>query len=115
MTCSIYEITGEYATDADSGQQVYDLIHAPLLAGQPVELDFTGVNVFASAFFNFAIAQLLSDLTSEDLNRLLTISHLTPDGYTVLKHSIDRAKLYYADAHYQDAVDSVIEEYAAHP
>jgi STAS-like domain of unknown function (DUF4325) len=53
MIYKIYEITEEYATDADSGQQLHDLIHPQLLEGNPVELDFTGVQIFASAFFNF--------------------------------------------------------------
>ncbi|MCU0565408.1 MAG: STAS-like domain-containing protein, partial [Oculatellaceae cyanobacterium Prado106] len=48
MQYQIYDITGDYATDAESGQQLHDLIHPQLLAGHPVTLDFTGVKVFAS-------------------------------------------------------------------
>lgn len=113
MSYKIYEITGEYATDADSGQQVYDLIHSQLLSDQSVELDFSGVNVFASAFFNFAIGQLLKDLSSDSLNELLKITNLTPNGYSVLNRVVDNAKHYYSDVKYQKAVDTVLEEYAA--
>lgn len=113
MSYKIYEITGEYATDADSGQQVYDLIHPALLAGNPVELDFSGVSVFASAFFNFAIGQLLKDLSPDILNDLLKITGLSPNGYSILKRVIENAKHYYSDAQYQKAVDTVLEEYAA--
>ncbi len=113
MSYKIYEITGEYATDADSGQQVYDLIHAALLAGNSVELDFSGVNVFASAFFNFAIGQLLKDLSPDKLNELLKVVELSSNGRSILKRVIDNAKHYYSDAQYQKAVDTVMEEYAA--
>lgn len=41
MTYKIYDIVGEYAITADSGQKVYDKIRPQLLAGNPVELDFT--------------------------------------------------------------------------
>ena len=113
MSYRIYEITGEYATDADSGQQVYDLIHSALLAGHSVELDFNGVSVFASAFFNFAIGQLLKDLSPDKLNELLKISNLSPNGHSILKRVIENAKHYYSDVQYQNAVDTVLEQYAA--
>lgn len=113
MAYKIYETTGEYATDADSGQYFYDLIHPQLLDGQPVELDFSGVSVFASAFFNFAIGQLLQDLSSERLNECLKVTNLSPNGYSILNRVIDNAKHYYSDPQYQQAVDTVLEEYAA--
>jgi hypothetical protein len=113
MSYRIYEITGEYATDTDSGQKIYDLIHSELLAGKSVELDFNGVSVFASAFFNFAIGQLLKDLSPDTLNELLKITNLSPSGYSILKRVIENAKHYYSDAQYQKAVDTVLEEYAA--
>lgn len=113
MNYEIYEITGEYATDADSGQRIYDLIHDELLAGNSVELDFSGVNVFASAFFNFAIGQLLKDLSPDTLNTLLKIIEMSPNGYSILKRVVENAKHYYSDAQYQKAVDTVLEEYAA--
>jgi STAS-like domain of unknown function (DUF4325) len=113
MNYRIYEITGEYATDADSGQQVYDLVHTALLAGHSVELDFSGVTVFASAFFNFAIGQLLKDLSPDRLNELLKIASLSANGHSILKRVIENAKHYYSDAQYQNAVDTVLEEYAA--
>ncbi|MBD2542537.1 STAS-like domain-containing protein [Planktothricoides sp. FACHB-1370] len=33
--------------------------------GRPVELDFAGVEIFASPFFNFAIGQLLRDISPD--------------------------------------------------
>jgi STAS-like domain of unknown function (DUF4325) len=113
MSYKIYEITGEYATDVDSGERVYDLIYPEFLAGRSVELDFDGVNVFASAFFNFAIGQLLKDLSPNRLNELLKITNLSPNGDSILNRVIDNAKHYYSDAEYQQAVDSVLEEYAS--
>ena len=94
-------------------RQVYDLLHPELVAGHSVELDFSGINVFASAFFNFAIGQLLQDLSPDSLNQLLKITALPPNGYSILKRVIDNAKHYYADTQYQQAVDTALEEYAA--
>ena len=112
MMIKIYEITGEYAISANAGQQIYDQIHAELLDGGQVELDFAGVRVFVSAFFNLAIGQLLKDISTDDLNRLLKLTRLNQSGTDLLKTIIANAKQYYSDAHYQQAVDTVIEEYA---
>ncbi|MEM6518413.1 MAG: STAS-like domain-containing protein [Cyanobacteria bacterium P01_D01_bin.71] len=113
MNLKIHNITGNYAISADYGQQVYDQIHSELLDGRVVELDFSDVNVFASAFFNFAIGQLLKDISPEDLNRLVKINSLNQNGGTILRQIIENAKQYYADPEYQEAADAVIEEYAA--
>ncbi len=113
MRYIVHEITGQYAISFDDGQQLFDLIHPLLQSGQTVELDFAGVTVFASAFFNVAIGQLLQDISSETLNEKLIIEHLSPHGDTVLQQVIDNAKLYYSDPAYRQAVDTVREEYAA--
>lgn len=113
MNVQVSTMTGEYATDAESGQQVYDVIHPVLKAGQSVDLNFSGVTVFASAFFNVAIGQLLQDLGPESLNTLLKIEDLSSAGHNILKRVIANAKRYYSDAQYQAAVNTVMEEYAA--
>lgn len=113
MLYKIYEIVGEYAITADSGQKIYDLIHPALIAEIPVELDFTGVKIFASPFFNNAIGQLLKDISAENLNRLLSFTNLNNSGQTVLRQVITSAKRYYTDPQYQKAVDTVLEEYAS--
>ena len=112
MILKIYDITGEYAISADYGQQVYDQIHSDLFDGRAVELDFAEVKVFASAFFNFAIGQLLKDISTDDFHRLLQISSLSPNGASILDQIITNAKRYYSDSQYQTAADAVMEEYA---
>ncbi len=113
MTYKIYDIVGEYAITADGGQKVYNQIHSKLHRGDSVELDFTGVKVFASPFFNFAIGQLLKDIAADDLNRLLNFTALNENGLNVLERVIANAKRYYSDPQYREAVDTVLEEYAA--
>jgi hypothetical protein len=113
MLLKVAEITGQYAISAEGGQKLYDLIHSVLLPDRPVELDFTGVKVFSSPFFNHAIGQLLKDFSVDDLNRLVRIVSLTANGQLVLERAIDNAKRYYADSQYKQALDRVLEEYAA--
>jgi len=70
-------------------------------AGRAVDLDFSGVTVLASPFFNAAIGQLLRDLSSDQLNRLLKGANLTPVGANVMRQVIAGAKGYYAEPDYR--------------
>jgi hypothetical protein len=113
MTLKIIDITGEFALSSNCGQQLYDLIFPLLKSSKAVELDFSGVAVVASAFFNVAIGQLLQDFDADDLNRRLKIVHIAPNAASLLRHVLANAKRYYGDPRYQIAVDSTMEEYAA--
>jgi hypothetical protein len=113
MTYKIYDMVGEYAITADGGQKVYDQIHPELLASNPVELDFTGVKVFASPFFNLAIGQLLKDVPVDSLNRLIKFTSVRSNGWNVLERVVANAKRYYSDEQFRNAVDAVIAEQSA--
>lgn len=113
MAYKIFDLVGKYAISAESGQKLYDQIHPVLLSGDPVELDFTGVQVFASPFFNLAIGHLLKDIPADNLNRLVEFTAINPEGWNVLERVIVIAKHYYSDEQFRNAVDAVITEQAA--
>lgn len=112
MQYKMREVIGEYCITLEDGQKVYDLIHPQLVDGSSVELDFTGVKVFASPFFNFAIGQLLGDIQVDHLNRLVKFTNLNAVGTGVLKRVIQNAKRYYSDEDFHNAVDEVLAEQA---
>ena len=101
-------MVGELATTEEPGQKLYEVIHPCLLRGEAVQLDFTGVKVFASPFVNFAFGQLLKDIPAEKLNQLIELTSLNDDGWDVLEYVIARAKRYYSDEKYRNAVDAVM-------
>jgi hypothetical protein len=113
MICKIYDITGKVATDSESGQIVHDIIISEIKKGQPIDLDFEGVEIFATAFFNFAIGQLLANASVETLDSLVHFQSLSGDGREIVDRVIDHATEYYFDPVYQEAVDVGMEEYAA--
>lgn len=110
MKLNVYDLIGENCITMEDGQKVYDLIHPELSADCFVELDFTKVGVFASPFLNVAIGQLLKDIKSEDLNRLLKVSNMTPAGLAVLRRVIENSKQYYSDDKTRKAVDEILLE-----
>jgi hypothetical protein len=100
---------GENCITTDDGQALYDLIHPLLLAGEAIELDFTGVEVCASPFFNFSIGQLLKDLSKDRLNQLLTVSCLHSSGMKTLKVVIENSKQYYSSDSVRQSIDGVLD------
>ena len=111
MKCIVHEIVGgEDAITFDDGQSVHEQIKPELDANHEVELDFDGVSVFASPFFNAAVGQLLKSTKPEDLNRLLRIINLNSTGYGVLRRVIENAKEYYASKDYREAQTKILQQ-----
>jgi hypothetical protein len=113
MELKIKELIGIRCITKDDGQKIYDLIHPQLLKNNPVILDFKGVYQFASPFFNFAIGQLLKDLSIDDLKRLLEIKNLVPDGRLLANRVIENASKYHQDVNYRQIVDTILEQQLA--
>ena len=112
MEYKVRDNIGPRAIIREDGEKVYDAIYPVLARGEPTTLDFAGVSQFASPFFNFAIGQLLKDLTVDDLTKRLHIVHLTQDGMAVVKRVIENASQYHRDVDYRRIVDTILEEQA---
>src|SRR5712692_6488435 len=108
MRCDIKDLIGENCITLDNGQRVHDQIHPELVAGRSVEVDFTGVSVFASPFFNAAFGRLLKDLTTKELNGLLKVYNLSPVGKDVLKLVIKDSAQYYSDPEFRKTLDQIL-------
>ena len=113
MHINVKGLVGENAMTLDDGDAIYARIHDPLTKGETVELDFDGVQVFASPFFNAGIGRLLGELTTDTLNAHLKFEHLSDFGARVLRRVIENAKDYYAaPADQQRAIDRIVHDNA---
>jgi STAS-like domain of unknown function (DUF4325) len=110
MKYQIRDLIGDYCVTPQSGQDVYDIVHPILLSQTEVELDFLGIKAYASPFFNYAIGQLLEDISYEDLSRLIKYTNISSVGHKVLNVVLNSAKRYYSDDKYRKAVDKVCED-----
>lgn len=115
MRYDIRTLVGKNCMTPEDGQKVYAVTHPELVADRPVDLDFAGVDIFASPFFNFAIGQLLRDIQPERLNRLLAVSNLNPVGKQILRRVIENSKQYYSNEGFRKTVDEVLSEQAKTP
>ena len=112
MKYDIHAIVGKNGMTSQDGQKVYDAIYPELKAGHQIELDFAEVEIFASPFFNFAIGQLLKDISTDYLNQLLKVSHLNPVGRNILKRVIENSKKFYSNSETRKAIEKVLSEQA---
>ena len=95
MRIEVATIVGPSAMTLTDGNAVYAVIMPLLSRGEVVELDFSGVHVFASPFFNAAIGQLLASVQSSTLNALLKILNLAAPGDRLVRDVIRNAKRFY--------------------
>jgi hypothetical protein len=112
MMLKVISIIGENCITVEDGEQIYQLIHTDLSKEQDVTLDFTGVSIFASPFFNAAIGQLLRDVPPQHLQSHLNIVGLSPHGNHILTRVIENAKRYYTNPHFRDSVEKVLAQQA---
>ena len=101
-----------FALTPEDGQTVFDRITPALRQGDVVELDFQGVTVFASSFFNSAIGQLLREFKRDELRMLLKLQNLTADGLDVVRQVIENSQKYYSSPDYQETQRRVLEAMA---
>lgn len=89
------EVVGKNAISMQSGSNLYEVMSKELLSGKVVEIDFAGVDLFASPFFNASVGLLLRDLTVDELKSRLKIVNLSDVGRHLLNHVITNAIQYY--------------------
>ena len=83
----VREVTGATCLSPEKGQKVFILLHPDVSAGQVVELDFTGVDLFATPFFNLSIGQLLRSLDPTLVRSRVRVMNLNEVG----QDTFDRA------------------------
>lgn len=112
MDMKIKDFIGQRCITSEDGQRVYDKVCLKLKAAEDVQLDFDGVTVFASPFFNFAIGQLYRDFSGEVLRKHLKAENLSSNGAMILNRVIKNSKAYYENPEHRKAVDEAMKRLA---
>lgn len=95
LKIQVHQVVGDHCVTVAEGWRLYRLLIADLRAGQEVELDFAGVQVFGSAFFNASLGYLLRDFEVEKLRRLVTVSHLQLEAQVALRRVVENCNCIY--------------------
>lgn len=97
MKISVISISGRNAVSSKDGETLYKKI-TENLGEELIELDFDGVEIFSTPFFNLGIGRLLEHLSADELNKKIEFKHLSHLGFQTLRRVIDNAKRHYASA-----------------
>lgn len=82
---AVREVTGPTCLSPEKGERVYRILQAGVDAGQMLELDFAGVDLFATPFFNLSIGQLLRNHDPALVRsrvRMVNLNEVGHDTYT---------------------------------
>lgn len=102
-------LIGRNCITIDQGERLYQQLSDALGRNERLELDFTGVLVCASPFFNAAIGQLLRDFSAEQLNEHLRLTHLSAQASALLTRVIQNSRQYYSDPLLRAALDKALD------
>lgn len=108
MKLEVLSIAGENCITLEDGENLRHRIHRVLSTGNNVEVDFTGVRIYASPFFNAAFGRLVKDFEKNELNEKLTVVGLTGHGNHILRRVICNSERFYSNSKYKQALEIVI-------
>lgn len=109
MKIDVAQVVGKTAVSRDGGLKLKSALDEGMQGGDKVELDFQQVQVYASPFFNTAIAPYLGQMKFEELRDKISFENLSPVGKRLLNQVIHNAIEFYSkDQNEQSALEEKI-------
>lgn len=96
-TIKVKDIVGSNAISMNSGQKVKDEITRLWEKVDKLTIDFKGVDVFASPFFNASVGALLKNKSIGQLQSKLEFTNISDHGRRLLNLVIQNAIKFYSD------------------
>lgn len=80
---------------ADDATELDKIIMASFSKGEKIVVDFEGIKIFTTLFFNNVFAKYILKMGPEEYKTRFTIENLSELGQTTYQHSFDNAVNYY--------------------
>lgn len=114
MYIKVYDLIGKTAVSRESGLTIKREIDISLQKNGIVILDFNGVEIYASPFFNTSIAPCLEKMGVEDMKKIFKFENISPLGRSLLNQVIHNAIEFYSKSEderskVQDNIDNGLE------
>lgn len=90
------------------GMLLRNLIENKITANEKVVLDFSGISMYASPFFNVSLGYFIGKYGIEKYNSLIEIRNLTPVGEKVYQTVADNAVNYFK-SNMQKEIDNIVQ------
>lgn len=92
---TVKDYIGTNAISMSSGSKIREEINKLWNKSEKITLDFSGVEIFASPFFNASIGSLLKDRTITELQEKLSFEGISDHGKSLLNLVIANAIKFY--------------------
>lgn len=92
MKLIVKDVVGPYCGTYEDGAKLYRVLYGLLKDSQQVELDFDGIELTSSSFFNGAIVNFLQEFTGKDGQLPISFLNLTPRDKFILDRTLKAAK-----------------------
>ena len=92
MKLVVKDVVGPYCGTYEDGAKLYRVLYGLLKDSQQVELDFEGIELTSSSFFNGAIVNLLQEFTGKDGQLPISFCNLTLRDKFILDRTLKAAK-----------------------
>ena len=95
---------------ADDAAKLNEAIQPVFEKGQKVVVDFSGISIFTTLFFNNVFAKYILKIGPEQYQAVFEIVNLSDLGQTTYQHSYDNAVSYYGLSKEAKAIQNRIVE-----
>jgi hypothetical protein len=96
MNINVLTVIGKTAVSREGGLKLKKELDRAIESNEFVEVDFEGVQVYASPFFNTAIAPYLGKMKFNEMKEKFTCLNLSPIGRKLLNQVIHNAIDFYS-------------------
>lgn len=96
MKIDVAEIVGKTAVSREGGLKLKSALDEAMQSDTQIKLDFQTVQIYASPFFNTAIAPYLGNMSFEQLREKISFENLSPIGKRLLNQVIHNAITFYS-------------------
>lgn len=108
LEVSVKEITPRCLTE-QAGRNLYEKLIPYLRDGDVIMLDFSGITMFASLFFNNSLGAFLRDFDTQYVTNHVKITNMNETGRKTLKRSMDNAAIFFSlDQDTQSAIVEIV-------
>lgn len=97
MKIIVKDAIGSFCTEYEQGERLLDLTRQGLEDNGEVDVDFEGVQLATSAFFNASFGVLYGDYPLDVLKAKIKVSHLSKEMRQVMSRSLEAAKKFYEE------------------
>lgn len=108
QTILVSKIATMALTESD-GLKLRRAIEASLKNDKEIELDFSGISLFATMFFNASIGNLIMRFSPKKCAEIIRLTHISDLGMDTYQHSFENASFIFAQRETLHKISNITE------